>query len=174
MSEQISGLGDVLQKSLDSMKELAGVQTIIGEAISAPGGTLIIPISKVSIGIASGGLDSHERGGNEKATGNPAQSKMSANKKFTGGGGSGVTVSPVGFLIVKANGDVELLNVGVNQQQTTADSVIGLIEHSPEIISRLKDVFSKFGRKSSDAEEDFEDILKTKASSEDPKPEENL
>lgn len=168
MSEQISGLGDVLQKSLDSMKELAGVHTIIGEAINAPGGTLIIPISKVSIGIASGGLDSHERAG-DKTSAASSQSKPSANKKFTGGGGTGVTVSPVGFLIVKADGNVELLNVGMNQTQTTADSVVGLIEHSPEILERLKNVFSKFGKKENNFESVLNDDINTDA-----KPEDNL
>ena len=66
---------------------------------------------------------------------------------FGGGGGTGVTITPVCFLVVKENGDVELLNLADNTPVPPAvgivDSVSGLIERSPDLIERFKTVFAK-------------------------------
>lgn len=77
-------------------REMVDVNTIIGDPISAPNGTTIIPVSKVSFGFASGGSDL------------PTQ----AAEKFAGGAGAGVTVKPQAFIVIKTDGDVELLELG--------------------------------------------------------------
>ena len=62
MADSASNLGEILKNSIESMKDIAGVSTIIGDPINTPSGTIIIPVSKVSMGIASGGLDYGGRG----------------------------------------------------------------------------------------------------------------
>ena len=71
-----------------------------------------------------------------------ADSKESG-KKFIGGGGSGVTVSPVAFLVVGPDGSVELLNIGEKPASDPVSSIVGAVERSPELIERFKSVFGK-------------------------------
>ena len=92
MSNAIEG---ILGVSMEKIREMVDVNTIIGDPISAPNGTTIIPVSKVSFGFASGGSDL------------PTQ----AAEKFAGGAGAGVTVKPQAFIVIKTDGDVELLEL---------------------------------------------------------------
>ena len=100
MAEMTSNIGDILKSSLESIKDLAGAETVIGNPITTPNGTVIIPVSKVSLGIASGGLDYDGKSN--------ASQGQKRGKNFGGGGGTGVTVSPVCFLVVSATGSVEI------------------------------------------------------------------
>ena len=74
---------------------------------------------------------------------------------FGGGGGTGVSVSPVGFLVVKEDGSVEMLNV--NAGSDTADAISSLIEKSPELIAKIKSFFSKEKKEAGDDGEQEED-----------------
>lgn len=127
-------IGDIIATSLSEIKKVVEANTIIGEPINTPSGTVIIPVSKVSMGFASGGVDF-------------ASKEESANKKpltFSGGGGTGVSVTPVAFLVVGADGKVTMLNVQ-NPPETPdyIGSVSNLIEKSPEIVGKIKDIFKK-------------------------------
>ena len=138
-------LKDTLQNALNGIASTAGANTVIGEPIETLSGTVIIPVSKVMLGNVSGGLDNAEA--------KNAEAKSSANK-FIGGGGSGVTVSPVAFLVVSPDGKVELLNINAPAPSDPISSVVGAIERSPELIEKLKGVF---GKKKKDGEEKEED-----------------
>lgn len=132
-----SNLSDIMKNALDSMRTAADGDTVIGNPINTAGGVVIIPVSKVSMGFASGGLDS---AGKEK----PDASKNG--KSFGGGGGSGVSVTPVAFLVVRPDGEVTLLNVsaeGGAKPSNPIDSVTNLLDKSPDILSRLKAVFRR-------------------------------
>ena len=74
-------IGSLMDTTMEKIKEMIDVNTIIGEPITSPDGTLIIPVSKVSYGFAAGG-----------------------------GSGAGVTIQPVAFLTVY-QGDVRLVSV---------------------------------------------------------------
>ena len=50
-------ISEILEESLTKLKQLVDVDTIIGKPITAPDGTIIIPISKVSFGFATGGSE---------------------------------------------------------------------------------------------------------------------
>lgn len=127
-------LKDTLQNALNGIASNAGANTVIGEPIETMSGTVIIPVSKVMLGNVSAGLDDGDaKKADAKANGN----------KFIGGGGSGVTVSPVAFLVVTADGKVELLNVGEKPASDPISSVVNVIERSPELIERFKTVFAK-------------------------------
>ena len=121
-------INDIIATSLEKIKSIAGTETVIGAPIPTAGGTTIIPVSKVSRGFASGGLD----------YGNKAPDKQ---KNFGGGGGTGVSVTPVAFLIVSPTGGVELLSVGAPSD--TIDKIAGLVDKAPDMVERLKAVFAK-------------------------------
>ncbi len=92
---------DIIGTSLEKIKEFTDSETVVGAPISANGVT-IIPVSKISMGFASGGLDYN---GKHKSS-QPVKSK-----NFGGGGGTGVTVNPVAFLVIHPEGRVEVLPI---------------------------------------------------------------
>ncbi len=123
-------LFEMMGTSLEKVKEIAGTETVIGDPIYTPKGTMILPVSKLSMGFASGGIDSQKAAEVTKA-------------HFGGGGGTGVTVTPIAFLIIDAEGKIELVPITAPQNIDTVDKVAALIEHSPDILERLKNVFKK-------------------------------
>ena len=125
-------LNDIIQTSLENVRSMVDANTVIGTPINTPNGTTVIPISKIAVGFASGGLDY-----SGKAT------EPKTNKNFGGGNGTGVTVSPVGFLVISPTGAVELLNVSKPTQNDTIDQISSFIERSPEIVEKFKAVFAK-------------------------------
>ncbi|MBE6605969.1 MAG: sporulation protein YtfJ [Ruminococcaceae bacterium] len=127
-------LGEIISTSLAEIKKVVEANTIIGEPISTPSGTVIIPVSKVSMGFASGGVDFADK----------EQSSAKKLLTFSGGGGTGVSVTPVAFLVVSSDGKVTMLNVANPPEAPDyIGSVTGLIEKSPDIVAKLKDVFKK-------------------------------
>ena len=132
-------IGDITKTSLDSIRAMLDPNTVVGDPIETASGTTIIPISKVSVGYASGGID---YAGKKDVSNKP--------NNFGGGGGTGVSVTPVAFLVVNKDGDVSVLNVTSGAASTTAptdavSSVVGFLERSPDPIERIKGVFSKKG-----------------------------
>ena len=114
MSEHISGLTD---NSMKNLKDLVDTNSVIGEPIVTPDGTMIIPISKVSFGFATGGSD---------------LASKSPKDVFGGGSGGGVTIQPLCFLVVK-NGDVKILHI--NNNNSTASQLVNMV---PEVIDKFK------------------------------------
>ena len=100
-------LNDIIQTSLDSIRSMVDSNTVIGSPITTANGTLVIPVSKVFVGFASGGVD---------YLGKNTQNTSHTVNNFGGGGGTGVTVQPVGFLVISPDGNVQLLNVGPNEK----------------------------------------------------------
>ncbi len=136
MAENSNKLGDMTKSSLDSIKAMLDANTIIGDPIQTPVGTTIIPISKITVGYASGGIDYAKKDAPQN----------SHNNNFGGGGGTGITVTPVAFLVVGADGKVDILNVNTPTQTGSSDavsSVVGFLERSPELIERIKSVFGR-------------------------------
>lgn len=133
-------LNEIIQTSLEKIKELSETGTVVGEPINTASGTVIIPVSKVSLGFASGGVELGNK--QKRAADNAAQSR---DPSFGGGGGTGLTISPVGFLVVSPDGNVNMLSVA--PPSVTAGNSISavgdILEKSPDIIRRLKEVFSK-------------------------------
>lgn len=137
-------LNEMISTSLGQIREIAGADTVTGSPIQTNNGTVIIPVSKISMGYASGGVDYAPKSSSGK---DGASSPKSSQTAFGGGGGTGISITPLCFLVVKANGDVEMLNIVDNKNVPAAasvvDSIAGLLEKSPEIISKLKTSFSK-------------------------------
>ena len=121
--------GAILASTIEKIRDLVDTSTIIGEAIYAEGGTTIIPVSKVFIGLATGGVDFFDKKGS------------SDKKNFGGGGGTGVTVSPVGFLVIEPSGRVELLNVNAEPKDLVTH-IFDFVQGSPELVKKFKSLFS--------------------------------
>ena len=124
-----------LKTALDNLSEIAGTDTIIGDPLTTPNGTTIIPVSKVSVGFATGGSD---------FIGKHSKDTNVANS-FSGAGGGGITVSPVAFLVISPEGDAKILNVN-NPMDSNADlgtSVVSLLNKTPTIVDKIKTIFKK-------------------------------
>lgn len=129
-------ISDIIRTSLENAKDIIDSNTVIGEAVPTANGTVIIPISKVTVGIATGGLDYK---GKRAKEGDPSFN-------FGGGGGTGISVNPVAFLVVHADGDVDLLNLNCPTDPNAKDPVdmiVSFIRKSPELVAKIKDIFKK-------------------------------
>lgn len=122
---------DMMSVTLQKIKEMVDVNTIIGQAITAPDGTTIIPVSKLCFGFASGGSDFDGKG------------PSSGSQKFGGGSGAGINIIPVAFLVV-SNGTVKLLPVS----PPAGNTVDRIVEMVPEVIDKITDTFGKDKKKS--------------------------
>ena len=126
-------LQEVVQSTLAQIRNMIDANTVIGTPVETKSGTTIIPISKVAIGYATGGVDFNDKTGG--AQGKP--------QNFGAGGGTGITVQPVGMLCVSKDGDVELINIGVKNPTDPMEQLSDIIDRSPEIIAKIKAVFAK-------------------------------
>lgn len=135
-----SKINDIIKVSLEKIKDIVGTETVTGSPIETASGTTIIPVSKVAVGFASGGLD-YDTDKNTTAKDQKPSLLKSAN--FSGGGGTGISVSPIGFLVISKDGRVELLTVDNPNAGDSIDKLVSVIERSPEIISKIKTTFSK-------------------------------
>ncbi len=125
--ENNASIKQVITDSLDKVRSFIDADTVVGNQIVTPSGTVIIPISKVTMGFATGGLDM------------PTDDKKKS-KNFGGGGGTGVTVTPIGFLTVFEDGTVEFLNM--NQEKAgPIEQIADILNNTPEIINRVKSLF---------------------------------
>ncbi|MBE6632185.1 MAG: sporulation protein YtfJ [Ruminococcaceae bacterium] len=146
-------INEIIKTSVDSIKEFADSNTVFGEPITTPNGTTVIPISKISIGFATGGVDYFGK--------NAVVGEKEKMQNFGGGGGTGVTISPVGFLVVKASGDVQMLNIKTNESVSADSDIVTtintILEKSPEIIGKIKSFFKKDNSAEEETEESSEE-----------------
>ncbi|MEW6521972.1 MAG: GerW family sporulation protein [Bacillota bacterium] len=93
----------LMKTAMESIKEMVDVNTVVGDPVESPDGSVIVPVSRVTFGFAAGGGE--YEGENGKRHG-----PETADMPFAGGSGAGVTVQPVGFLVV-GQGTVRMLPV---------------------------------------------------------------
>ena len=119
---------EIIKAALENVRSMVDANTVTGTPITTDSGTVIIPVSKVFIGLATGGVDYFGK-------------KSVSAQNFGGGGGTGVTVSPVGFLVIEPNGKVDLLNLNYEPKDPISQ-VLSFIEGSPELIEKFKELFA--------------------------------
>ena len=113
-------LPNMLESTIQKIREMVDVNSVIGQPITTPDGVTIIPVSKVSVGFGGGGSDFASKNGGEP---------------FGGGVGGGVKVSPVCFLIVK-DGAVRMMPVA-EPASSTADRIVEMIPDTLDKISNF-------------------------------------
>lgn len=130
MEHPIQGL---MKTAMESIKGMVDVNTVVGEAVQTPDGTVIIPVSRVSLGFAAGGGEyGWEKNGR-------LRDEVNNPLAFGGGSGAGVSVQPVGFLVVSSN-SVRLLPV---DEKASLERIIDL---APEFIEKIQALFKSNSR----------------------------
>ena len=110
----------ILSTTIEKVRDLVNVSTIIGDPINLPDGLTIIPVSKVTYGFASGGSDF------------PSKNNV---ELFGGAGGAGVTINPVAFLVVK-DGDVTIKHIV--SDDNAVERAVSLVPEMFDKITSLK------------------------------------
>ena len=134
-------LKQVIDASLENLKEVISVDNVIGKPITLPDETVIIPVSKVSVGFTSGGVDFDGKH-------NPTRQQP----HFGGGNGAGMTITPLSFLVI-SNGNVKLLNIS-DPGKPSAGNIVGtisdMVDRSPEIIDKIMTTIQKYKKPKKD------------------------
>ena len=110
----------ILSTTIEKVRDLVNVDTIIGEPIVLPDGLTIIPVSKVTYGFASGGSDF------------PTKNNV---ELFGGAGGAGITINPVAFLVIK-DGDVTIKHIV--SDDNAVERAVSLVPEMFDKITSLK------------------------------------
>ena len=116
----------LMETAMKSIKDMVDVNTIVGNPVETPDGTVIIPLSKVSFGFASGGSE----------FGPKSQIAPEANSNF-GAAGGGASIEPIAFLVV-GNGQIKLMPVDLMPSPYD-----GIIEKVPSLIDKFTEFISK-------------------------------
>ncbi|SFQ96538.1 GerW family sporulation protein [Desulfoscipio geothermicus] len=127
----------LMKTAMESIKEMVDVNTVVGEPVETPDGSVIIPISRVACGFGAGGgeFEISEAGGGKDQQGGESQVPA-----FGGGSGAGMSVKPVGFLVA-GNGQVRLLPVDGNALLDR------LIDMAPQVLNQIQGMLEKRGEK---------------------------
>lgn len=133
-------INELMVTAMQSIKEMVDVNTIVGEAVTSPDGMVIIPISKVTFGFASGGgeYDSSFLEEPKPKKRIETMEDENLNYPFMGGSGAGISISPEAFMVV-GKGQIKLMTLNTN---TSLDRIIDL---APELLGK----FSNFNEKKS-------------------------
>lgn len=127
MSEKNHPINDLMSTTLEKIQDMVKANTIVGQPITTPDGVMLIPVSKLSLGFASGGSDFI-----------PKNHKSGDSNTFGGGAGAGINITPVAFLIIRGE-SVRLLNV----DPPAANTVDRVIDAVPEVVDKVTDFLNK-------------------------------
>ena len=134
MSEQKHPINELMATTMEQIKSMAGANAIVGEPIHTEGGITLIPVSKISLGFATGGSDFN--------------GKNTAKNNFGGGSGAGVSIAPVAFVVVNGT-NVRMLPVA----PPSASTVDRVIEMVPEMFDKVTEYIDK--KKADEDKEEF-------------------
>lgn len=123
----MSEMSDIIKSSFEGIKDFADVHKVIGEPIITPAGVTVIPISKITVGFAGGGID---YGGK----------KLTQLQNFGGGSGTGLSITPLAFLTIGSDAGVNL--IPLEESQDNIDRIVSFLERSPEIVKQIKNHMS--------------------------------
>lgn len=121
-NEKKSKVSDLMQSAIEKVHELVDTNVIVGQPITTPDGVTLIPISRVNFGFGTGGADYGKT--------QPHQ--------FGGGGGAGVRIDPVAFLVIK-DGVTRVLPVAA-PPVTTVDRIIDM---APDLMDKAEKFLDK-------------------------------
>ncbi len=117
-------INELMTNVMGNLKQMVDVNTIVGSPVETADGTTIIPVSKVGFGFAAGGSDF-------------SASAPAADPHFGGGSGAGVSIAPVGFLVVSKD-QIRMIPV-----TSTNSAVDKLVDYIPTAISKVNSMIEK-------------------------------
>ncbi len=112
-------IGELMQNTMENVRNILKVDTVVGDPIYTPDGITLVPISKISVGFGGGGVEFNSK-------------KAGEVRPYGGGNATGVKIEPMGFLIIK-DGTVRMINV-TPPANNTVDRVIELV---PQVMDRI-------------------------------------
>lgn len=134
MEEQQHPIEGLMRTAMESIQEMVSVNSVVGEPVETPDGSVIIPVSRVSCGFGAGGSE-FEFTGRGNGQGESGQEGGAQSPAFGGGSGAGMSVKPVGFLVA-GNGQVRMLPVDGNALLDR------LIDMTPQLINQLQEMIA--------------------------------
>ncbi len=137
----------LMQTAMENIKQMVDVNTILGDPVETPDGSVIIPISRVSFGFAAGGTEFEGT-----TTGN--QKEQEKSHPFGGGSGAGISLRPVAFLIA-GNGQVRVLPV---DNRAMFDR---LIDYVPQLLNHLSSMTENMGNNNNNKQKEKVKIRET-------------
>jgi sporulation protein YtfJ len=133
-------INGLMQTAMENIKDMVDVNTIVGEPVQTPDGSVILPISRVGFGFAAGGsefMGAEETSlSSSKSNGQDAHN-ASVSLPFGGGSGGGVSITPIAFLVVGSQG------VKVVPLDSQTHILEKLIDAAPQWVEKIKSVFQK-------------------------------
>lgn len=120
---------NLMSTTMENIRDMVDVNTVIGDPVQTPDGSTVIPVSRVSFGFVSGGA---EYGAGSKTLRAPGTDAL----PFGGGAGAGVSVAPMGFLVLNADG-VRMLPAF---SPTPVDRLVDL---TPQLAREIRDYLEK-------------------------------
>ena len=112
-------IGELMQNTMENVRNILKVDTVVGDPIYTPDGITLVPISKISVGFGGGGVEFNNK-------------KVGENRPYGGGNATGVKIDPIGFLVIK-DGTVRMVNV-TPPASNTVDRIIELV---PQVMDRV-------------------------------------
>ena len=132
-------INSIMDTSMQNIKEMVDVNTIVGDPVQSPDGSVIIPVSKVSFGLAAGGAEYGGAVDFAEAMEAPAPLKdkliTPVKYPFAGGTGAGVSISPVAFIIA-SNNEVKVLPI------TTCTVTEKLVDMIPDAVEKVNNIIT--------------------------------
>ena len=146
-------MSEVIKETIEKVKSVADTKTVIGEPITLIEGVTIIPVSKVTVGAGIGGGEYGTKKNKKKV-----DAEVTTTDNFGGGGGTGISVTPIAFLVITADGEAKLLNIGENTGYASAailgavNGIDAALDKAPDIIEKVKRLFKKNDKKTGNDE----------------------
>lgn len=122
-------INDMIGTMMESIKEVVKVSTVVGEAVNAPDGSVIIPVTKVSCGFGATGVEI------------PSKTALKEEYPFGGGSGGGLSIEPMGFMVFK-EGNVRV--VPMTTEQSTVEKLIDMV---PPMVDKLNSIVKSYTEK---------------------------
>ena len=123
--DNINPIGELMQSTMDNVRSMLKVDTVVGDPIVTPDGITLIPISRISVGFGGGGVEF-------------ASQKVGQERPYGGGNATGVKIEPIGFLVIK-EGVIRMISV-TPPANNTVDRLIDLV---PQVMDRVDNFIDK-------------------------------
>jgi len=125
----------LMTTAMENLKEMIDVNTIIGDPVETPDGSVIITVSKVGFGFAAGGSEFVMDSSNHGSSGGSSGSEKPKNP-FGGGSGGGVSITPIAFLIVNSQG-VKMVHLDENTHLYER-----ILDLAPQAVDKIQQMFA--------------------------------